>query len=929
MFRLSRYLLIFAIILFVSETSSGQIFDFRYEQFDTDDGLPSSEIYDLYEDPNKNIWLATDRGIVKYNGYEFVTYDTNDGLANLVNFSFQPVGDGSFWVNGLDGSLSFWDGSSFRPFGFNSALKEIRPRKNSWFDFLGLQGDKLFLQLVSASNKHIDFPLYSVNVKDGTVTEHGEGFWTPLDARKDEDLLVKRRINIIKNRNAVRDSIDKLKGARISTTHFQWDSLNRLKRVRYIGDIITGFNVSRDKSEWITTPSGVFHFEKGDLSKQPTVFFNGIGVTYVHESEDGSLWITSTDNGLFHVPNIDIRQFRPNGWAEGEAIYRMDIIEGILMGRSEKNKIFFVDRDLSSLYCSRSNGEEFDYSHLQDATIDELNGACGNLLGLVELDNKRLLNYNTRRFGIVNSKLEPLGPIYEHRVLSAIKDKNGILWIATTEGLFNWDVTNTPTTPKLTSVQENEYLRVNDVEADRDGIWVATPKYGLIYKTETFEHKLEHDKLTEGVFTSIFKQSDSTLWVGSNRGLIKIKYGFDNDVPEIQKAERFTTAHGLISNYINDVTFWNGELWLATDEGLCHFNPDHLKPITTTPELEIDYLEAKNETFEVKNRINLSRDRNDINIAYTGISHNKPKSGFYRYKINDEPWVSTNERKVSFLDLNHGKYFFSVQCRSDSGIWSETKSLTFTIQPHFLEQLWVKVAMAFMLAVLTFLFTRRYRKNWKRKLENENRLRRSELNTLRNQMNPHFMFNSLTAIQALIYKGSKNEASDYIGDFSSLMRKSLEYSRLENISLDEEIQFIESYLQLETKRFKKLFEYRIEVDRELDRYKIQVPALLIQPLLENSIKHGFRGIKKNGQIEVTFKEHHLDEIFEIVIMDNGTGLNLTSSSDSNESRGMGIVKDRISLIRENSRIKEVSFHVESEMGKGTLIRLLLPKKMLG
>ena len=431
-------------------------------------------------------------------------------------------------------------------------------------------------------------------------------------------------------------------------------------------------------------------------------------------------------------------------------------------------------------------------------------------------------------------------------------------------------------------------------------------------------------KLKDKILHCVLKQNDTTLWVGSNRGLHKINYEFKQGIPVIEKLEVFTITQGLISNYINDISFWNGEIWLATDEGISHFAPNQLSPITTAPSLQINYLETNTKKWtEIMDQVALSRNENNINISYTGVSHNKPTSGFYRYKINDRPWVETNERKVSFLDLNHGTYKFLVQCRSDSNVWSNTASLTFTIKPHLLEQLWFRLSVVAALCIIIFLVVLRYRKNWKKKLEDENRFRKSELTTLRNQMNPHFMFNSLTAIQALIHKGKKYEANTYIGNFSRLMRKSLEYSKLENISLNEEIRFIESYLELEKKRFKALFEYQIIVDPQLNKDKLQIPPLLIQPLLENSIKHGFRGARKNRQIEITFREHRINDIFEVVIKDNGVGMDL-SHLHSSKSRGVGIVKDRIDLIRENIGIKEVSFYIDSELGKGTKIRLLLP-----
>jgi len=913
-------LFMFLATILVSNLAMGQNFDFQCYQFDTDDGLPSSEIYDQYEDPVGNIWLATDRGVVKYNGYNFITYDMKNGLANLVNFSFQPVGDGTFWVNGLDGSLSYWDGQSFEPFPFNSAVKNIRPNKKSWLDFLGINDDLLFLHIISSNSTEITLPIYSVNICNGIINTHGEGFWDLLTNSKQSDQIIKRRINIIRNNKTVQDSI---KNDIISQTHFQWDSLNQLKRTKFIGTRISGLYIDKNGGEWVTTNAGVLYFKNGNLSVEPIVFFKGVGVTSISESKNGSLWITSTDNGLFHIPNINIHKFRPKGWAEGETAYNLKNTGDYLLGRSEKGKIFLLDKNLSN--SSGNNVHEVtDFNSTQSNRVNVSLSDSDFLFGVLPLENGNFLKYNTTGFYITSDLHKTTIPKYKFRALSSTKDTDETLWIATTEGLFKWETDYERTHPELVSIQGIKELRVNDVKSDRSGVWATTPRFGLVYKTEFEEHIVKHEKLRDKILHSVFKQNDTTLWVGSNRGLHKIKYGFNDEIPSIENIEVFTITHGLMSNYINDVTFWNDEIWLATDKGPCHFKPNQLSSISTIPSLQIDYLEAKNNKQETLHQIILNHNENDVSIAYTGISHNKPKKGFYRYKINDKPWKSTNERKVSFLDLNHGDYKFLVQCRSDSGIWSTTESLVFTVKPHLLEQFWFRAVAVFLLCIIVFLIIRLYRKGWKKKLENENRLRRSELTTLRNQMNPHFMFNSLTALQGLIYKGKKQEANVYIGNFSRLMRKSLEYSRLENISLEEELQFVKNYLELEKKRFKELFEYQIIMDPELTKTSPQIPPLLIQPLLENAIKHGFRRTSDNRQIEMVFKQHDINYVLEVIIKDNGVGFDLNDLSRSTKSMGLGIVKDRINLIRENSKVKEVSFHIESELGKGTIIRLMLP-----
>ncbi|WP_240321134.1 histidine kinase [Kordia sp. SMS9] len=836
------------------------------------------------------------------------------------------MNNNTFWVNGLDGSLSYWNGSFFEPFAFNEELKSLRPDQEGWLDFIGLHENTLFFQLIASDYWEITYPIYSINTCDGTTATHGEEILDFLNNTAPTDQIIKRRINIAKNLQAVKDSLKTLNVElrKISEVHFQWNAQSKIKNVKNITKEIIGLYIDENNNEWIATKAGVFYFKNGDLSAEPIIILEGIGVTVISKSKDGSLWVTSTDNGLFHIPNITIKKFKSKDWLDGETFYKLKKADNYLVVMSEKGRTFLLTKN-------QLNAQVDDNIIVDNLTNEKrkiISSSVHNYKGIfnmLQVENKTFLVYNSTGFNINTDKNYIPTLKYKFRTLSATIDRKKNIWIATTEGLFKWKNEYKKTEPALVPIQGIRDFRVNDVKMDNDGIWLATPKFGLVYKRDSLEYTFKHEKLSNKVLQAIYKQNDSTLWLGSNRGLLKAKYTFKNNIPIIEKMDVYTIKNGLISNYINDVSFWNDEIWLATDNGLCHFKPSQLSVSHTIPSLQIDFIETDKKQAVHTTQVTLPHNENDVTIHYTGISHNKPKKGFYRYKINDKPWVETNERKVSFLDLNHGEYAFKVQCRSDNSQWSNTKQLVFTIEPHFLERIWFKIAMICSVCIIIFLVIVRYKKNWQKKLENENRLRKSELTTLRNQMNPHFMFNSLTAIQGLIYKGEKLEANTYIGEFSRLMRKSLEYSKLENIVLEEEIQFIENYLELEKKRFKELFEYHIIIDPELSKSALQVPPLLIQPLLENCIKHGFRGMDKNKLIEISIQKHeHINDIFEVIIKDNGVGFDLSQLSNSSKSVGLGIVKDRISLIRENLNNKEVAFYIDSELGKGTTIRLLLP-----
>ncbi len=208
-----------------------------------------------------------------------------------------------------------------------------------------------------------------------------------------------------------------------------------------------------------------------------------------------------------------------------------------------------------------------------------------------------------------------------------------------------------------------------------------------------------------------------------------------------------------------------------------------------------------------------------------------------------------------------------------------------------------------------------------------------QLKALRAQMNPHFIFNALNSIQAYITGGNPEQATLYFSKFSRLIRNSLEYSEFDVIPLEDEVQFLEDYLELEKERFKGDFDFNISIDAEVEEDIMGIPPMIIQPYLENAIKHGIRDVK-NGFIKLSF-EMEEDETLLCVVEDNGIGRKkavLRQKDYQNEShRSMGtlITQQRLDIINQNNIDKGLSTLVidlkdDNQQPKGTRVEIRLP-----
>jgi len=207
-----------------------------------------------------------------------------------------------------------------------------------------------------------------------------------------------------------------------------------------------------------------------------------------------------------------------------------------------------------------------------------------------------------------------------------------------------------------------------------------------------------------------------------------------------------------------------------------------------------------------------------------------------------------------------------------------------------------------------------------------------EQKILLTQMNPHFMFNSLSALQCLIMDEKPDEAVDFVAEFAGLMRLVLQYSKEEVISLKKEEEILNYYISLQNRRFSHKIEYRIEMDPSLQLDKVLVPPMLAQPFVENAIEHGELSEQEESQIKVSFSRKN--DNLEFMIEDNGIGLKNARAKNrrsTHKSMAMDITRERIKLLYQNSSAKALDLLVEdlSEYGSnGTRVKFHIPYQEL-
>ena len=243
-----------------------------------------------------------------------------------------------------------------------------------------------------------------------------------------------------------------------------------------------------------------------------------------------------------------------------------------------------------------------------------------------------------------------------------------------------------------------------------------------------------------------------------------------------------------------------------------------------------------------------------------------------------------------------------------------------TIQElSFQKRIYILATSVGLMAIVALIFFIRQQRLKSKKdiLETEQRLNRA-------RMNPHFFFNALTALQKFAMTGADgNVMASNLSKFSHIMRETLESTYKEYVTIEQEVEFLREYLEVQRLRFPQAFTFEIKADKELDINELLIPSMIIQPFVENTIEHGFNGIQYPGYVQINFYQS-IDAV-QIEIKDNGKGLN-TNPKENNEhiSRASQIIKDRIYLL--NIKLKsKAGFSIDNaEHGTGVMVKINLP-----
>lgn len=922
-FNLKRIIL--SLLLSLSFLSFGQERTFEHIKYGTREGLPSSEAYEILQDKRGNIWFSTDAGVSRFNGYEFENFNTDHGLTDNTVFHMYEDFKGRIWFLTYNSQLCYFDKGKIHSFKYNYKLKNIIPdqyirsisidsnenltfvgnrfgigsiQKNGTYNYqttskkstgeIGFyqNGNDLLVYGLKSTNEENRTDLIDFKTGQETINIH------PLRYGKKIDLFQISPGNFFIN-------VDGVLGYK------KEDEFKHRKLANEFSNLNKGY-IDQKGRVWLAYHDGgikiyknIDEAYKGDhLIEQ---LFDGKNVSSIFEDNSGGIWLAVQNSGVYYIPNPNIKIHL---FGKDELVNRV-----LSLYKTDREEIFAGTHNgsLFQLWDDRLPEHVFkeNTSYLKSFRIEENKNRVKtlHLYHQVNIRNGITIQYENSDFKVKSEGYT----IYENhdvRVNKVFEDSHGNVWVGTNGGLFMYQ------NGKLISMVSKSDLfkeRIEDIDQLNDGtlLFGSRSKGLILWKHNAISNISEANGLTGNIVSDIFVDEDEGFWISTTSGLNRLIKLLENKF-SIQK---ITEIHGLPTREVNSVTGLGDIIWVATNKGVATFNKRDIKTNKVAPNLYFDNILIGNKKVALKPHYSLPYDHHYIQLNFTGLSYRSQAKSLYRYRmlgVSDE-WIMTNTRSVNYPSLVDGEYTFEVQVANEDGLWSTSKKIHFDIALPFWKTWWfVTLIVLLFISILILAFKLREtvvnKKEEQLRLLEEEKLMtvKSELKALRSQMNPHFTFNTLSAIRNAINTRDKSVASNYVVSFGKLIRMVLESSKNPTIEVGTEIEMLTLYLDLEALRFSDKFSYSVTRDQEIFDDSFYIPVMVVQPFVENAILHGLVPKEANNlELNISFTLNNETEML-CTIEDNGIGRAASEKLNKlknlkKKSMGMEITQERLDL----------------------------------
>jgi len=951
-------------------------------QYTTNDGLPSNTVYYIYQDTKKFIWFATDAGVSRYDGTSFTNYRKKDGLSSNDVIRIKEDSLGRVWFFNYNGSLNYFYQNKifneyntpfldslvgrefFRDF-YQDADKTIY-FYNRFFEIITLDSNNnikkydlkeklseylpvcrgnipgFFLRYLSkaASGDFLLFTsrdLFKLRVLSGipSVINISVGSYLVIPSGKQINYIINYTNILYKFNNTSLEKTIPLpdySGINIRSVLEDRNGLvwvsNYIKGVYCLKDdlIIKHFAIKEpqailqdhENNIWVSSmKEGVYkispylfehrYFENG--------LFHNKGITALAPEIKGAVWLTNGQNLFLFRNNRFLTLDFKNDHNSFNLIYQL------------KNSTLLIGEKAAGFYSFEGVKEDFLTEQIKFKSKGKLPGRPKKII----ID----------RTGEKTSNLHPIS-VFTSTPEKLFRESKEIFLFQTIYNIF-YNLNN----DLVVNSKNNYYVRNNKFEPNKElsrfGNKIITDYLILNDTTELFN--IEGDSiylynqhrflnLTAAFGASIDLQirkiisHHATLYFSTFRNIYKCDNPLniiDNKPVQLQLLDiNFRNIQGILIN--------KDSLYIASDDGLTIIPEVMINKIMThtpIPYFQSILINDKETDPSVQGMV--LRGNNKITFNFSCINYSSTPI-LYSYKMDglDTAWTTGKSRNVVYQNLSRGNYVFQLRACKPSAVWSKPVKCKVTVNATFWQHPLFFIALLVMVMGLLILIIIRRKNIQIKRRELDHQLITIEQKALQSMMNPHFIFNSLGSIQNYLLQKKSGEAGIYLSQFARLIRQNLNAINNANINLEEEIDRLKNYLDLERMRMDNKFDYHIEVDDDVEADEVQIPSMIIQPIVENAIWHGISPIENKGEITIRFMMRD-EKSLVVFVEDNGIGIkradSFSTTSQKHVHLGMEMTRKRLEILGKKFSVKTSMEFSETHPGAtnpGTRVKLLVP-----
>lgn len=922
--------------------------------------LPHDVVYSVFQSSEGYLWICTDDGMVRFDGLQMKPYEK--GLLSRYTIAVSEEKN-QLWLATWKGGLHRLNHDSLIPVKSDLARVWNTNRLIVHQDIIIVFSftDYSFMRLDPATGKLVPATLKGLGSDASVFSPANPDYFRFLKRRNGELFAYnKGEVREIKNGeikkvtatgwNLLTESTDgRLYGLRgnevlelnedlqIIRSFYQIsDKLLKPENIYYLyvlasGTICLGTEPLEGKTSHLMIYPQTGHFidlVAGVKTNSP--------ISSLFTDREGSIWLCTDGDGLYHVfdsrfPVIgnDILTINPNVMDVGfdplqkqlvvgtrKGVFALDypVTRGsklnILVAKFFTNRLFTGEEGIGFCGKGLTMNKSYSYSknRVHDLPFYELHTTLGYRIEV----NYSFLGYriySRAQKTYYQPKKEDQPP---SSLTDVSEDDKGRLWLASEQELylFDWN-----TGWKKIPGWNGDLISSLLFETGR-GLWIGTANGLYLFSEQgVLGQWTEKEGLHNSHVNCLYLQKDKGLWIGTQNGL----YLLDTN----NTLSLFKKRNGLIADdVLCFASLPEGYLAVGSSKGLTLLYPDVQAQRQEQPKLLLDDIridgllsDPKAGKFEVKYNGTFEMNVNAITFFY-------PELLVFEYRLNpSDPWISTKNRSILLTRLKPGTYHIALRVRKPDAGYSEPLTLTLRVsQPWWKTDLfYVSIAVLLVGATAYFFYARLAKQ--RKALRLKKQLADLKLKSVLTQLNPHFVSNSLNAIQYYILNRDERQANHYLSKFASLTRLVLESSRHRFIPLQAEIEILELYLSLEKLRYENRFEFSIYVDKALSEKAHYLPGIIVQPFAENSINHGLLYLDQatKGQLDMSF----LSEGDHLLIRIDDNGIGRKKSEEIEEKQA----QKRTSL--SGSIVEEIRQSVNELPGCSMEVRIIDKEDTLG